>query len=95
MQAKDLIDQSQELTSNPEAFSKNIEQATAILNNLKKENVQIKDTQDLLARIDAMKKEMYDIQTVDLTKKKSLVAFNPKDISPLGVFEFQKKLNII
>ncbi len=95
LQAKDLIDQSQELTSNPEAFSKNIEQATAILNNLKKENVQIKDTQDLLARIDAMKKEMYDIQTVDLTKKKSLVAFNPKDISPLGVFEFQKKLNII
>lgn len=95
IQAKTLIEQSQELTSNPAAFAASIEKAQAILNTLKKENIHIKDTQELSGRIEAMKKEMYDIQTIDLTKKKSIAAFNPNDLSPLGVFESQKKLNII
>lgn len=95
LEAKTLIEQSQELTSNPVAFEASIEKAQKILNNLKKQNIHIKDTQELSGRIEAMKKEMYDIQTIDLTKKKSIAAFNPNDISPIGVFESQKKLNII
>ena len=95
LEAKTLIEQSQEMTSNPIAFEASIEKAQKILNNLKKQNIHIKDTQELSGRIEAMKKEMYDIQTIDLTKKKSIAAFNPNDISPIGVFEAQKKLNII
>jgi len=55
----------------------------------------LKDTQDLLQRIEAMKKEMYDIQTIDLSKKSSIIPFNPSDISPIGIFESNKKLNLI
>ena len=42
-----------------------------------------------------MKKEIYDIQTIDLSKKKSIIAFNPTDISPLGLYEYGKKLFLI
>lgn len=55
----------------------------------------MKDTQDLLQRIEAMKKEMYDIQTIDLSKKQNIIPFNPVDISPIAVYEANKKLNLL
>ena len=53
------------------------------------------DTQNLLSHITVMKKEVYDIQTIDLTNMISLIPFNPVDISPLGVIEKDKKLILI
>jgi hypothetical protein len=41
------------------------------------------DTQELLSRIASMKKEVYDIQTVDMTQMTSIIPFNPTDINPL------------
>lgn len=83
LEAKNLIEESQKLTSNPAAFSTSITKAEKILYELRDKNVNIKDTQDLLSRVEAMKKEMYDIQTIDLGKKKSIFQINPNDISPL------------
>lgn len=95
LQAKTLIEESQKLTSNSEAFTKNIEAAEDILFKIRDKQEYMKDTQALLQRIEAMKKEMYDIQTIDLSKKTNIIAFNPTDISPLEVFESEKKLNLI
>ncbi|MDD2693979.1 MAG: hypothetical protein PHY14_03530 [Candidatus Gracilibacteria bacterium] len=95
IQAKTLIEESQKLTSNSEAFNNNIRQAEDILFKIRDKQEYMKDTQQLLQRIEAMKKEMYDIQTVDLTKHTSIVPFDSTQFSPLGVFEFNKKLNLI
>jgi len=46
-------------------------------------------------RIEAMKKEVNDIQTINLSKYQSVIQFNPLDISPLGVFEYNKKITVI
>jgi hypothetical protein len=53
------------------------------------------DTESLLARIDAMKREINDVQTVDLTKMPSLVPFKSEEISPIGCYETDKKIQII
>jgi hypothetical protein len=42
-----------------------------------------------------MKKELYDIQTVNLSSRISIVPFKPEEMSPIGVYEKDKKLNII
>lgn len=83
IQAKTLIEESQKLTSNSEAFNNNIKQAEDILFKIRDKQEYMKDTQQLLQRIEAMKKEMYDIQTVDLTKHTSIIPFDSTQFSPL------------
>lgn len=41
------------------------------------------DTQELLDRITSMKKEAYDIQSVDMSHLTSIIPFNPNEINPL------------
>ncbi len=95
LKAQSLIIDSQKLTNNKEAFSKNIKQAEEILFRLRSEKVHIADTEDLLSRIEVMKKEVNDIQTIDLKWLSSIVKYDPLSISPLWVFEYNKKLNLI
>ncbi len=95
LEAQTLIEESQKLTSNSEAFNNNIHRAENILFKIRDQQEYMKDTQELLQRIEAMKKEMYDVQTIDLKKRKSIIKFNPTDISPLSVFEYSNKLNLI
>ncbi len=93
--AQTLIESSQKLTSNSQAFNANIKEAENILFKIRDKQEYLKDTQELLQRIEAMKKEMYDIQSIDLKKKESIIKFNPIDISPIWLFEYGKKLNLI
>ncbi len=95
LEAQNLIEQSQKLTSNSEAFNQNIHTAENILFKIRDKQEYMKDTQELLQRIEAMKKEMYDIQTIDLKKRTSILKFNPLDISPIWIFEMGNKLNLI
>lgn len=95
IKAKTIIDETQKLSSNREAFEASIKQAEAILSELKQKQLYIKDTTELSSRIDAMKKEIYDIQTIDLRTRKSIIAFNPTDISPIWIFEYGKKLTLL
>ncbi len=95
LQAQTLIEQSQKLTNNPQAFNKWIHEAETILLSLKKQRIHMSDTESLLARIDAMKKEINDVQTIDLTKIASLVPFKSEEISPIGCYEADKKIQII
>lgn len=95
LQAKELIEKGQNLTSNSAAFNQNIKQAEDILFKIRDKQEYMKDTQELLQRIEAMKKEMYDIQTIDLKKHTSIIPFDSTKISPIWVFEFNKKLNLI
>lgn len=95
LRAKSLIEESQKISGNQEAFDISINQAIEILSELQEKELYIKETTELSLRIEAMKKEIYDIQTIDLSKKKSIIAFNPTDISPLGIYEYGKKLFLI
>ncbi len=95
LKAQTLIEESQKLTSNPASFNKNIEEAEKILLELKEEQLHIADTESLLGRIDAMKKEINDIETVNLSKTSSIVPFNASDISPVGCYEFDKKITLL
>ena len=94
LQAKTLIDTSQTLTSNPEAFEQNIKQAEEILFSLRNEQAYLSDTQDLLNRIDALKREVYDIQTVKLADRTPIVATTGSMI-PLNVGQANNKLTIV
>ena len=42
-----------------------------------------------------MKKELYDIQTINLTGRASIVPFKHEEISPIGIHEKDKKINLI
>ncbi len=95
LRAQTLITESQKLTNNKTAFNKNIQEAEDILFKLRDDKLRLSDTQELLAKIDVMKKEVNDIQTIDIRDASSLIKFNPTDISPIGVFEYNKKLNLI
>jgi hypothetical protein len=95
IKAQILIDQSEKLTSNKQAFNKNIKSAEDILFRLRDDKLHMADTQDLLSRIEVMKKEVNDIQTVDLKWLTSIIKFNPADISPIWVFEYNKKISMI
>ena len=41
------------------------------------------DTQELLSRIASMKKEVYDIQAIDMTNLTSIIPFNPAEMNPI------------
>ncbi len=95
IRARELIEQSQKLTTNPTNFTKNIKEAEEILFWLRAKEQHMADTQELLWRIESLKKEVNDIQTVDLRKMNPLVSFVGIDFSPVWVFETNKKINII
>lgn len=95
LEAQSLIEQSQKLTNNPTAFSINIKKAEEILFSLRDKKEHMADTQDLLWRIEAMKKEVNDIQSIDMSRYATIMKFNPADISPIGLFERNKKLTLI
>lgn len=83
LEAKTLIESSQKLTTNPVLFDQTIDKAESILSGLETKQLYMKDIQDLRNKIEAMKKEIYDIQSVDLGEKTSMVPFNPAEISPI------------
>lgn len=94
--ARELIEQSQKLTTNPQAFTKNISEATTILFELRKQGQYTADTQELLMRIEAMKKEVNDIQTVDIKKLPSIIKSENSWLSSiLGTFEYNKKFTLV
>lgn len=95
IKAQNLIIQSQKLTNNKQAFNTNIKEAEEILFRLRSEQIHMADTQELLSRIEVMKKEVNDIQTIDIKWLPSIIKFNPSDISPLWVFEVNKKLTLV
>ncbi len=95
IQAKTLIDDGEKLASNPAAFNTKITEAEKILFDLRKEQTHILDTQELLTRISTLKKQVYDIQEIDMTHLSSIVPFNSTDINPIGIFEKDKKLTIV
>ncbi len=89
------MDDGQKLASNPIAFSAKIAEAEKILFDLRKEQAHTVDTQDLLSRISTMKKEVYDIQSIDMSHLTSIIPFNPLEITPVGIIEKDKKLTLI
>ncbi|MBP9779173.1 hypothetical protein KBD33_00950 [Candidatus Gracilibacteria bacterium] len=95
IKAQTLIEESKKLTNNKQAFNANIKEAEEILFKLRDEKMHMYDTQKFLGDIEVMKKEVNDIQTVDLSEAESLIKFNPSDLSPKGVFENDKKLSLI
>ena len=95
LRAKTLIEESEKLTSNQAAFNKSIKEAETILNELKDNNLYLKDTQELLQKAEAMKMELYDIKSINLSKKENIFKFNSSEFSPIGIFESNKKLNLI
>lgn len=95
IQAKILVDDGQKLSGNPVAFNTKITQAEKILFDLRKEQTHMVDTQELLSRIATMKKEVYDIQSIDMTQLNSIIPFNPAEFNPVGVIEKDKKLILL
>jgi hypothetical protein len=69
--------------SNPVAFDASMKEAEKILRDLDEEKLFTANVQDYRNKIEALKKEIYDIQTVDLSKKTSLVPFDSSFASPL------------
>ncbi len=95
IKAQELVEQSQQLASDPAWFNKTVEQAEAILFSLREKRVYMTDTQELLSRIEAMKKEVNDIQVIDMSKLTNIIKTADLSIEPVGIFEYNKKLNII
>ncbi len=95
IQARTLIESSQKLISNTSAFDSSIQQAESLLRELESQQLYTKDVQDLRNKIEAMKKEIYDIQTVDISGKKTVLPFDPASFSPLGIYERDKKISLI
>ena len=83
------------MTSNPTAFDASIKDAEKILTDLDNKQLYTKDVQELRNKIEAMKREIYDIQSVDLSNKISLVPLDPEKNPPVGIYEREKKLLII
>lgn len=94
LQAKTLIEESGKLTGNTETFEKNITEAENILFELRTEEKYLADIQELQNRIEVLKKEVYDILAINLTKEESAVKL-PENFAPLATFEINNKLLII
>lgn len=95
IQAQELIDNSQKIINNPAAFNQSIQQAEELLFELRDKRIYMTDTQSLLARIEAMKKEVNDVQTIDMSKLNPVMQTQETNISPIGVYEYNKKLTLI
>jgi hypothetical protein len=83
------------MTSNVNNFNATVTQAETILATIEQSGLYAKDIQDLRGKIEAIKKEIYDIQTLALDEKKSLFDFDPNTHHPIGVFEHDKKVTLI
>lgn len=95
IEANTLIESSQKLVSNPAAFDKSIKDAEKILTDLDSKQLYTKDVQDLRNKIEAMKQEIYDIKSVELSRKTSLTPPGLEGIVPMAIYEHEKKLVII
>lgn len=96
LQAKTLIEESQKLSGNPEAFEKTIKEAEKILANLREERKYLADTQELQTRIDILKKETYDIQTINLSEKTPILSFSGEsNFLPVITREINNKISVI
>jgi hypothetical protein len=95
IEATNLVESSQKLTTNPVAFNTTIDQAQTILLELETKQLYLKTVQELRYKIEALKKELYDVQTVKLEDGNSLVPFDAAELWPIGIYEKDKKLNII
>lgn len=93
-QAQTLIEESSKLSGNAVSFEKNINEAEKILFDLRNEEKYQNDIKTLQWRIDALKKEMYDIQTISLSEKTSIIP-NIEGFVPKFTFENNNKLLII
>jgi hypothetical protein len=62
LEAKTMVESSQKLVSNPQAFDTMIQSAESLLRELESQGLYIKDVQEQREKIEAMKKELYDIQ---------------------------------
>lgn len=93
-QAQTLIEESSKLSNNATAFENNINEAEKILFELRNEEKYQWDIKILQWRIDALKKEMYDIQTISLSEKTSIIP-NLENFIPKITFEHNNKLTII
>ena len=95
LQAQTLIDESAKLSGNSEAFSEKIREAENILFSLRNEQKYLADIETLQGKIQALKKEMYNIQTINLSEKKSLLPVEGSDFVPLFTFELNNKLSVV
>lgn len=95
IQAQELINNSQKIVNNPAAFNKMIYEAETILFELRNKRVHMSDTQDLLLRIEAMKKEVNDIQTINISKLNKLIDTANTSIKNIGAVEYDKKIHLI
>lgn len=94
-QAQSLVQDSRTLTSNPDAFSVNMKQAEELLSELRQAQKYLTDVQTIQGDIDTLKKEVYGIETIDLTQKTNLVPFNTETFQPLQAFETNNKFLVI
>lgn len=92
LKAQELIENSQKIINNPQAFNKTITEAESILFELRTKRAHMTDTQNLLSRIEAMKKEVNDIQTIDLSKLNKIMSMENTQFQWIWVFEYDKKL---
>lgn len=90
--ARTLIEESQKLKNNPTAFNAKIQEAREILFWLRNEQKYLTDTQELLGRIEALQKEAYDIQTIDLPKREVAVAGEANGLHPILTLSVNNKL---
>jgi len=95
LRAQELVEESQKLVNNPWSFNQLIEEAEGILFGLREKRLYMWDTQSLLWKIEAMKKEVNDIQTIDISKLNPIMKLEAVNISPVWVFEHNKKLTLI
>jgi hypothetical protein len=95
IEAKWYMETAEKNLSNKSLFDENIKKAEELLFSLRQDEVYLKDTQDMLEKISTMKKELHDIETYEIPEWWSIIAFNPQDISPIKIFEFNKKLTLV
>lgn len=94
-QAQTLVSESANLKANHDAFTSNMKQAEALLAELRTAQKYLPDVQKIQGDIDAYKKEVYGIETIDLNGRTSLVPFGETGFVPMNVFEIANKLLII
>lgn len=94
-EAQSLVEDSRKLFGNPTEFSANISRAESLLAEVRAAEKYLTDVTTIQGDIDAMKKEVYGIQTIDLSKKRPVVPFGDSGFSPVATFEVNNKLLLI
>lgn len=92
--AKKLIEETRTLAGNRALFDEKVSEAEAILSELRNQEKYLADVQKLQDEIEVRKKEIYDIQSIDLNKKTSVIP-NIVNFSPLFTYEFNNQLLVI